>query len=76
MNLTAASTGQTVTCTITDEDGTTVDTFSVKDGNGVVRRIDKALTDLMWNRSGFGPGMTATVSRPAVYTLLTKVNAR
>jgi hypothetical protein len=74
MNLTATSTGQTVTCTITDEDGITVETFTVKDGSGVVRRIDKALASLMWDRSGFGPGMTATVTRPALYTLLTAVN--
>lgn len=76
MNLTVTTTGQIVTCTITDEAGATVETFSVKDGNGVIRRIDKALANLMWDRSGFEAGMTASLTRPALYNLLTAVNAR
>lgn len=75
MNLTAQTNGQTITCTITDEAGETVETFTVKDGNGCIRRIDSKLADLMWDRSGWVSN-TATLTRPALYTLLTKVNAR
>ncbi len=76
MLLTTALANGKVICTITDEAGAVVDTFSVKDGRGVIRSIDRKLSDLMWNRSGFEVGMTATLTRPAAYTLLTKLNAR
>jgi hypothetical protein len=80
-----SSNGQTVTLTITD--GDTVETHTVKDNqaktfsgaNGVVRRIDRKLSDLMWNRSGFqvvDGAMVAELTRPATYTLLTAINAR
>jgi glucose dehydrogenase len=70
-----SSNGQTVTGNIVI-DGETVDSFQVKDGAGIVRRIDRKLSDLMWNRSGFDSTMTATLTRPATYTLLTTINAR
>ncbi len=69
------STWEAIVC-VTDEAGAVVDTFSVKDGHWVIRSIDRKLSDLMWNRSGFEVGMTATLTRPAAYTLLTKLNAR
>jgi len=75
MNLTANTNGQTITCTITDEAGAEAETFTVKDGNGCMRRIDRKLADLMWDRSGWVSN-TATLTRPALYNLLAKVNAR
>lgn len=74
----AATDGRTITLTITTDDGL-VETHTVKDGAGIIRRIDRKLADLMWNRSGFSAtmtAMTATLTRPATYTLLTTINAR
>jgi hypothetical protein len=71
--LTVTSTNGILTLTITDQNGET-ETHTVKDGNGCIRRIDRKLSDLMWNRSGFEGNGSATLTRPATYTLLTKLN--
>lgn len=73
--LTTAAANGTITLTITDEAGT-VETHTVKDGARALRNIDRKLADLLWNRSGFGVGMTATLTRSPLYVALTAVNAR
>ncbi len=74
-NLTTAAVNGTIVLTITDEAGT-VETHTVKDGARCLRNIDRKLSDLLWSRSGFGVGMTATLTRSPLYTALTAVNAR
>jgi len=63
-----------VLVTITVEENVTE--FSVKNGPCVITAIDRKLDDLMWNRSGFNVDMTATLTRPALFLMLQKINAR
>lgn len=63
---------------IVSDDAATYASFSVKDGNGVIGRIDRKLLDLLWCRSGWQAvdgAMVAALTRSATYTLLTKINA-
>jgi hypothetical protein len=74
-DLTTTAAHGIITLTITDEAGT-VETHTVKDGKSALRNIDRKLADLLWNRSGFGVGMTATLTRSPLFVALTAANAR
>lgn len=56
-----SSNGQTITGTVR-VDNTVAETFTVKDGFGLVRRIDDKLRQLGWVRGPFASDMTAQLA--------------